>query len=208
MQLSGIFSADRSMAIHAISGNRYQTRHSVSAVDTVSISEEAIAAYKNSKSSSTSSLSKTSGNENEINERLTAFFNRYHSGTTSTEIQRSMNFNGELLPENKELKENIEAQVDKLIEEENCSPGKMPSPEFLEKFNVLYQKLNAIAALGSAMPITEDVLQQSASYLQCLEDKWSSGNNITFSNTILHLVSDTENSKFDILKEFFGKQES
>lgn len=208
MQLSGIFSTNQSVALNSIFGNRQQSHKSSSSFDIVSISDEAIAAYENSKASASSAISNSFEKVTGINERLTAFFNRYHSGTTSSEKQNSIEFNGELLPENKALKENIEAQVDKLLAEEKYTPGEMPSPEFLEKFNALYQQLNTVAALGSVMPITEDVLQQSAAYLQNLENEWSAGNTITYSDTISQSMKFLENSRFDFLKEFFGEQES
>lgn len=172
-----------------------------------SISDEARAAYENSKTSASNAILNSSANENSVNERLTAFFNRYHSGTTLSNAQSAIDFSGELLPENKALKENIEAQIDKLVEEENCIPGEMPSPEFLEKFNALYQQLNTVSALGAVMPITEDVLQQSASYLQNLENKWSAEKGGAYSNNILQSITSIEYNRFDFLKEILGEKE-
>lgn len=173
-------------AIYGIDSDGYAkskraTRNASSSFDTVSISEEARNAYANYKRTIASAENKlTVGvsfnfRDTTIEDKLNAFFNKTHSGTNAIMggdviIDSGV---GKLLPENKILTDQIEAQVNKVREEENYSPPAVASPEYLKKIMPLFQKLSAIQALGDSIVITDDILEESASYLQKLEDNWN-----------------------------------
>ncbi|MBD5647877.1 MAG: hypothetical protein HDQ89_09830 [Desulfovibrio sp.] len=137
--------------------------------DTVSISEEAKVAYKNARS-------QTGGMDSaQLEAKLTTFFNMYHVGPdfpVNKNISFDHDFSGELLPENKVLKENIEHQIDKILANHTIDDGPVPQ-ELLDQWMPLAHKLDAIAALGKSMVLDETTLATASGYLQKLDAAWS-----------------------------------
>lgn len=216
MQLSSIFMPTQ---ISQVPTNKHpQTKPTTqvksSCIDTVYISEEALAAYQKSRTS----ISNVQQNkytdvvfsntmDKEIEERLSKFFNSTHSSSNivmSGDIILNSG-NGELLPENKQLKEQLEREIDKIQQDENYAPPAVASPEYLAKIDPLRQKLNAIAALGDTMIMTNDVLESSATYLQKLEDEWSEGKNLDMS--IEGRFRTAINGEANILNTHFSEEE-
>lgn len=136
--------------------------------DTVSISDEARVAYKNA--SSNINLMDNA----KLEATLTSFFNMWHYGpdfpiNKNIEIEK---WTGELLPENKAIKDKLEKEVDTLLADHNIEDG--PIPQYLrDQWLPLYQKLNAIAALGDSIVLDETTLNNAAYFLQNLENEWS-----------------------------------
>lgn len=152
--------------------------------DTVAISEEARAAYAMSPSSSSALQGKSqisgifsSPEDRDFTARLTAWFNSTHSGSNAV-IGGDVivdSGSGTLLPENTAIKENLENQIDKVLDTYNYALPATASPEMLEELQPLWHKLNAIAALGDTMIMTDEVLEKATPILQNLEDTWSRG---------------------------------
>lgn len=141
--------------------------------DTVSISEEALAAYRNS-------LQKVEtepapGAQQEA--QLTRWFNQWHNGANfSVAGGGGANASqGTLLPENAALKASLEKEIDRHLQEANYRPGEVASPELLNKLRPLQQKLNTISALGATTVLDEATLNTAAKFLQALEDAWNEG---------------------------------
>ena len=138
--------------------------------DTVSISPEALLAYKNS------SLQKGGLTNEQLEAKLSTFFNRWHYGpdfpvNENIAIEYG---SGELLPENKVLKESFEKAIDKIFADYDYSIEDGPvSQEILDKWRPLVNKLDAIAALGDIMVLDESTLETAANFLQKLEKSWS-----------------------------------
>lgn len=136
--------------------------------DTVSISDEARVAYK------TASSNINLMDNAKLEATLTSFFNMWHYGpdfpiNKNIEIEKGT---GELLPENKTIKDKLEKEVDTLLADHNIEDG--PIPQYLrDQWLPLYQKLNAIAALGDSIVLDETTLNNAAYFLQNLENKWS-----------------------------------
>ena len=184
MHTSGLFANNSIYGIEPASyakSKRPARSSSSSSFDTISISEEAKNAYAQYKNSIANAESKQTSSVNlnqkntAIEDKLTNFFNNTHSSTNAV-ISGDVVIDagvGELLPENKILKDQIEAEIDRIGKEENGSPFVPASEEYIRQTSPLRQKLNAIAALGDSMVLTDDVLEKSASFLQKLEDSWS-----------------------------------
>ena len=116
-------------------------------------------------------------NESQIEAQLTTFFNVNHYGPdfhVNKNIKFDTNFSGELLPENKILKENLEKQIDNIFANSNYSIDDGPVPqELMDQWMPLYHKLNAIAALGSSIVLDESTLNNAANFLHNLDKSWS-----------------------------------
>lgn len=138
--------------------------------DTVSISPEALLAYKNS------SLQEGGMSNEQLEAKLTTFFNRWHYGPDFPVNENiAIKYGpGELLPENKALKETFEKAIDKIFADYDHSVDDGPVPqEILNKWRPLVNKLDAIAALGDVLVLDEATLETAANFLQKLESSWS-----------------------------------
>lgn len=175
MQVSGSYTAIGSI-IEVQPAQRLRppaARSAGSSGDTISISEEALAAYRNSLQKV--ETEPTSGVQHET--QLTRWFNQWHSGANFSvvgggEVNGSR---GTLLPENAALKASLEKEVDRQLQAANYRPGEVASPELLNKLRPLQQKLNTISALGATTVLDEDTLNTAAKFLQALEDAWNEG---------------------------------
>lgn len=183
MLTSGIHSGNAIYNMDSVgyAKSKRTTRNASSSFDTVQISEEARSAYASYKKNNANAENKPTASVNfnfkdtAIEDKLTAFFNKNHSGSNviiSGDLTIDLDV-GELIPENNILKEQIEAQINQIREEENYSPPDVASPEYLKKYMPLFQKLSTIQALGDSIVITDDILEESAYYLQKLEDNWN-----------------------------------
>lgn len=209
MLITGVYSGNH---VSDVKSNRYAKRNSVtqnkSSFDTVTISDEARAAYKKLQSSAhdtqnnqvTNKFSKLG--DTKLEAILTNWFNNaFSTGNTVISGDVIMNVDGgSLLPENEALKKHIESQIDKICEDENYAPPAVASPEFLAKLQPLRQKLNVISALGDKLVITDTLLEEGTSFLQKLEDQWSARKGIDASlesqfRAALKGNGDTENNR-------------
>ena len=173
MHVSGSYSAISSIfEVQATQRTRRASPSGGSAsFDTVSISEEAMAAYRNS-------LQKTAtgpSQDAETEAQLTRWFTQWHSGANFSDegIQGEVVSGGALLPENAALKASLEKEIDRHLREANYQPGELASPELLEKLRPLQQKLNAISALGATRILDEETLNTAAKFLQAMEEAWN-----------------------------------
>ncbi len=167
MQISRNYTSESIFGISPSSThNKKPTGSSGNQFDTVSIFDEALVAYKNSLSNNIDNA--------KLEAKLTSFFNMWHYGpdfpvNKSIEIEKGT---GELLPENKILKDNLEKEIDTILANHNIEDGPLPQ-ELRDKWLPRYQKLNAIAALGDSIVLDETTLNNAANFLQKLEDEWS-----------------------------------
>ena len=72
------------------------------------------------------------------------------------------------------LKNSIEKEIDRIFDEFNYKVMDGVAPdELMNKIRPLQQKLNAISALGDLIVLDEATLNNSANFLQELENTWS-----------------------------------
>lgn len=177
MQVSGSYTAIGSIfeVQPAQRLRRPSARSTGGSGDTVSISEEALAAYRNSLAQVETEPS--SGAQHVA--QLTRWFNQWHSGANFSVAGggEANDSRGTLLPENAALKASLEKEIDRHLLEANYQPGEVASPELLKKLRPLQQKLNTISALGATTVLDEDTLNTAAKFLQALEDAWNEGEN-------------------------------
>ncbi|MBD5627330.1 MAG: hypothetical protein HDQ90_07620 [Desulfovibrio sp.] len=175
MQVSGSYTAIGSIfeVQPAQSMRRAPARSTGSSGDTVSISEEALAAYRNS----LQQVEMEPAARTQQETQLTRWFNQWHSGANFSVAGggEENGSRGTLLPENAALKASLEKEIDRHLREANYQPGEVASPELLNKLRPLQQKLNAISALGTSTVLDEDTLNTAAKFLQALEDAWNEG---------------------------------
>lgn len=148
---------------------RNSTATTNSHIDTVSISDAARAAYKNA------NTQKNDINDAQLEAKLITFFNMWHSGPDFP-VNKNIHieYGSEILPENKILKNSIEKEIDRIFDEFNYKVMDGVAPdELMNKIRPLQQKLNAISALGDLIVLDEATLNNSANFLQELENTWS-----------------------------------
>lgn len=150
---------------------RLSARGAHGSCDTVSISEEARVAYRNSLQNADSGSALDARQE----ARLTRWFNQWHAGADFpvNENLQAERGAGSLLPENAALKASLEKEIDRLLGASGYAPGTTASPELLEKVRPLQQKLNAITSLGDMRVLDGETLETAAKFLQALEDAWN-----------------------------------
>ena len=148
---------------------RNSTATTNSHIDTVSISDAARAAYKNA------NTQKNDINDAQLEAKLITFFNMWHS-EPDFPVNKNIHieYGSEILPENKILKNSIEKEIDRIFDEFNYKVMDGVAPdELMNKIRPLQQKLNAISALGDLIVLDEATLNNSANFLQELENTWS-----------------------------------
>ena len=175
MQVSGSYTAIGSIfgVQPAQRVRQASARNTGNSGDTVSISEEALAAYRNS----LQKVQTESSPDEQHTGQLTRWFNQWHSGANFSVAGGGVAnvSGGALLPENAALKASLEKEIDRQLQEANYQPGEVASPELLNKLRPLQQKLNTISALGATTVLDEDTLNTAAKFLQALEDAWNEG---------------------------------
>lgn len=174
MQVSGSYALG---SIFTVSSGQARHTNSIAATDrqfdTVSISDEARLAYENA------ATQNNELNDAQLEAKLTKFFNMWHSGADFPVNKNiKVEYGKELLPENKQLLNAIEKQIEKILDESNykIEDGVAPD-ELISKLRPWQQKLNAIHAIGDVIVLDEAVLNSSASFLQELENAWSEAMN-------------------------------
>ena len=148
---------------------RNSTATTNSHIDTVSISDAARAAYKNA------NTQKNDINDAQLEAKLITLFNMWHS-EPDFPVNKNIHieYGSEILPENKILKNSIEKEIDRIFDEFNYKVMDGVAPdELMNKIRPLQQKLNAISALGDLIVLDEATLNNSANFLQELENTWS-----------------------------------
>ena len=148
---------------------RNSTATTNSHIDTVSISDAARVAYKNA------NTQKNDINDAQLEAKLITFFNMWHS-EPDFPVNKNIHieYGSEILPENKILKNSIEKEIDRIFDEFNYKVMDGVAPdELMNKIRPLQQKLNAISALGDLIVLDEATLNNSANFLQELENTWS-----------------------------------
>lgn len=173
MQVSGSYSPIGAIfeAQPAQRMRRASARSAGNSGDTVSISEEALAAYRNSLRKVETETAPGARHE----AQLTRWFHQWHGGANFSLAGdgKANALRGGLLPENAALKASLEQEIDRQLQEANYRPGEVASPELLDKLRPLQQKLNTISALGGSTVLDEEVLNTAAKFLQALEDAWN-----------------------------------
>lgn len=186
MMISGVYAGSQISRANMPRAKVGSEAVSLSPVDTVSISEEAMAAYRNSKASvadirpSEEGAGVASSEGKELESALIAWFKNVFSGSDQT-ISGDVAFEtggGELLPENREFRAILEEKIDE-INGASRSPFAVAPKEILDEMQPFRQKLNALSALGDKMVLTDDILEKAASFLQNLEDEWREARNIS-----------------------------
>lgn len=188
MQISNMFAENQ---IYGVAPNKCRKQNVAeqarySSFDRVTISDAAREAYQNSKQSvkaepmSSSAFTKAglSKEDKELEATLTDFFNKTHSNA-GTIIGGDVVIDlgqGALLPENKELRGKIKAQIEQLLAENPTPAFTVASPELLEKLEPLRQKNDVISALGDKIVVTDELLEKGSSFLLQKEMQWRNDN--------------------------------
>lgn len=216
MQVSNIFSKNQ---ITGITQAKHTTKATVaqanpSTFDRVTISDAAKIAYQNSKQSAaaapkadTFARAALSQEDKDLEAALTHFFNTTHSSTgniISGDVVIDLG-SGKLLPENQRFREEIEAEIKKLLAKNPTAPFAVASPAFLEKLEPLRQKNGVLSAIGDKVVITDELLEKGSSFLVEKEMQWQQENG--WNNSLQSRFQSALNGSGDIASNRMSEEE-